>query len=293
MPANIVRDMPMAEYQAVKALSAGGAHALVAECPAVYFHGSPFNPAYEPKNVLEFDIGTAAHLALLEPAELERRVLLVEADNWRAKAATGRREEAYGAGLIPLLPKNLETVQRMAKAVRANEWAAGLLDGAQFEVSYFWTADGAPCKARADIVTYDGEALADIKTAASANPRAIQRAAFDQGHFIRAPWYLDGFEVATGRRPRGYWFIVVGKEEPHPVTVCRLDERAMEWGRMAGRRARRMFARCQRERDWPGYCRAPVTLELPVWAEYQLADDEASGLLTSDDVRRSMEFLAP
>lgn len=289
----IVSGLPEADYHAAPALSASGAWVLANECPALYWHGSPFNPnAAPPENGKHLDIGTALHLAALEPERLRLRTVIVEADDWRTKDARDRRDDVYFAGLVPLLTKDAALVDRLANAIRDNKHARELLDGAETEVSYFWNASGIRCKARADVVCRDGR-MADLKTSANASPDFFRRQAFNAGHFFRDPFYRDGWEIAAGQRVPEYWFIVVGREEPHIVTTCRLDDRAIEWGRLKIGRAMALFRHCRKAGVWPPYCTEPVTLGLPEWAEYRLADEEQAGRFSEADIRRSMEFLAP
>lgn len=305
MTERIVHGMSEADYHNTCALSAGGAWMLANECPAIYWHFSPFNPAAaKSKNGKPMDIGTAVHLAALEPDRFNERVVLVEAEDWRTKDARDARDAAYAAGLVPLLPKDDNLVGRLAVALRANQHAAALLAGAATEVSYFWEADGIPFKARADVIARSG-AIADLKASASASPLFFARQAFSTGHFLRAPWYLDGLNLLGhgGDKPYlDYWFVVVAREEPHLITVCRLDDRAIEWGRLMIRRSIDLFKRCRDRGEWPAYCDGPITLSLPEWAEFRLADREQAGdfrLTTAPDkpmpadVRRGFDFLAP
>lgn len=298
MSERIVHGMSEADYHATPALSAGGAWALANDCPAIYWHTSPFNPSaasFETGKIM--DVGTAVHLAALEPDRLQERTVIVDADDWRTKAAKEARDVAYDTGRVPLLLKDIDLVNRLAAALRANEHAAKLLDGAATEVSYFWRSDdGVDCKARADIITRDG-AIADLKASASASPQFFQRQAMNAGHFLRAPFYMDGWNVLGGNA-RDYFFIVVAREEPNLITVCKLDEQALEWGRMHIRRAMTIFKQCRKHGLWPAYCEAPVTLGLPDWAHYRLADQEQEGRfdpakITRADVRRGFDFLAP
>ncbi|HEX3884783.1 MAG TPA: PD-(D/E)XK nuclease-like domain-containing protein [Stellaceae bacterium] len=283
MSANVVRDMPEAEYHATKALSAGGAWSLANDCPAIYWHSSPFNPDAAPaENAKVMDIGTALHLAVLEPDRLQERTVLVEAEDWRTKAAKEARDAAYEAGLTPLLLKDRDLVDRLANVLRRNEYVARLLDGADTEISYFWDAGGVGGKARADLVTKDCSAIGDLKASASASPLFFQRRAFNAGHFLRTPWYVDGWEASTGKRAE-YWYIVVGCEEPHLVSVLQLDQKAVEWGRMMIRRSLDLFRRCRDRGVWPGYCDRPMRIGLPTWAEYQLADREQEGHFRDGD----------
>lgn len=274
----IIKNMPELDYHASRALSASGAWQIESECAAIYWHGSPFNPdAAPPEQNKVLDIGTAAHLAILEPDRFKERTVIVEAENWRGKAAQEARDDAYAAGKVPLLPADIDKLSDIRYALLGNSYVADLLDGAQTEVSYFWTAgNGVLCKARADIITRDGAVIADLKASASAHPDFFQRRAMASGHFLRAPWYLDGWNMVSDDRAADYWFIVVASKPPHLTTLARLDERAIEWGRIATRRSLDAFKRCQDSGKWPGYAAEPITIGLPVYGEYKLADKEAA-----------------
>lgn len=276
------------DYHAAQALSAGGAWLLANECPALYWHQAPFNPKAEPiAATKEMDLGTAVHLAGLEPKRLATRTRLVDAGDWKTKAAREARDEARDSGLVPLLPKDMAVVATLRDALFRNRHAAELLDGAQTEVSYFWTAGGVPLKARADIISKERREIGDLKISASASPRFFERQAFSLGHFLRVPWYVDGWLAASGKAAV-YWFIVVARDPPHLVTVCRLDERAIAWGRQMIRRSLVLFKHCTAVGRWPGYAEERVTLGLPTYAEYQLADREQAG-----DFSATMELYAP
>jgi hypothetical protein len=239
------------------------------------------------------------HLAVLEPEAFVERVAIVGADDYRTKAARDARDEAYAIGKTPLLTKQLGIIAAMDRAIAANRDAAELLTGGNpddHEVSFFWQDEqtGTPCKARVDRVTDNGRVLVDLKTAACAAPRVWQRGIFNDGHFLRAPWYRDGWEIATGIVPRRYAFIVVEKEPPHVCQVYDLDERALEWGRLVMRRALNRFVECDVAKRWgEGYGRGPITISLPTWAEYQLAERHEDGEFTAADARRSIEWMAP
>jgi hypothetical protein len=291
-----VCDLSMAEYQARKALSAGGAWILSEECPARYWQVSPWNPEAMDVARREFDIGTALHLAVLEPDALAQRVAPINADSYRTRAAQQAREAAHQAGKTPLLDQDFALVGALAAAVRKHRTAARLLDGGRSEVSLFWTDDdtGVPCKARVDRLARDGKHLIDLKTCASAAPRAFAAQAFRDGHFLRAAWYLAGAAIVTGTVPQAYVFVCVEKEPPHVVSCYTLDERALAWGGQVMRRALRRFAVCRDALDWSaGYVRGVTTVGLPAWSEYQLADRDAAGAFSADAIRRGNEFLAP
>lgn len=301
MTDSIIRGLPYAEYAATKALSASGAFVLSEECPARYWQQSPWNPKREPDDRNHFDIGKALHLAVLQPDDLAEAVVIIDAGDYRTNKAKELRDDAYAARKTPLLVKELDIVVAMDRAIHADPYAAALIgDGnpKDNEVSFFWEdpQTGTPCKARADRIA---RAMLDLKTAACAAPTAWQAAAFRDGHFLRAAWYLDGWEVASGDVMRRYAFIVVEKEPPHVVQVYDLAERALAWGRMMMHRALNRFAECSVAGKWSEGYGPPMTIDLPTWAEYRLADREQAGDFSrsarpaSAEVRRGIDFLAP
>ena len=73
-----------------------------------------------------------------------------------------------------------------------------------------------------------------------------------------------------------------------------MTPRALAWGQQLIVAALRKFRACMRAGIWPGYGAGIMPLELPGWAEFQLADREAAGEFTerpsAEAARRSMEW---
>jgi hypothetical protein len=294
----VVRDMGAAEYHAIKALSAGMAITLDRECPLRAWLDSPFNPAQVFEHRTAFDIGTAAHLAVLEPELLAERAVLHEFDTYATKESRGIRDAAWAVGKTPLKPEEWDVVQSIAEALCPSKSAAGrLFTGGHPEVSLTWEWDGVPCKARPDYMPDSVDYLVDLKTANSANPRAVARKAFDEAWYVRAAWYLAGTEAATGKRPKHYSFVVVEKDPPHIAEVYELDDRSLIWGERIIGRVLRLFAECTASGRWPSYCGGkPTIIGLPGWAEFQLADREQAGEFdhpTLAETKQSLDWMKP
>lgn len=287
----------MAGYQAIPALSAGGAWILSEMCPALYWAQSPLNPApLARKNRAEFDIGTAAHLAMLEPLEYGSRVLHVPFETYHKAEAREIRDAAYAEGKTPLKPSEVATVDGVREAVQKRPDVARLFTGGAAEVTHLFEMDGVRCKARPDYLSND--LILDLKTVSSAHPRAAGMAAMRDGWHLRAPWYREAVRAAAGPGERPYLFVCVEKQPPHLIEVYQLDARAIAWGEQIMRRALTLFKRCMAAGEWPGYCgEIPVTLPLPTWAEYQLADREQAGefaeAASAATLARGREWLAP
>lgn len=310
MPPNIIRGMPATDYHAIKALSASGIWALTdvnEGCPAKFWLQSPWNPDREPFDATHFDIGKAAHIAVLEPEKVDAEVVLHGFDEYKTNAAKAARDAAHAAGKIPLKPAEWALVEDIRRAIMADPLARGAFTGeGESEVTAAWTDPvyGVPCKARADRVLDGGRILVDLKTAVSAHPIGWGKAIWQHGYFARAAWYLDAWEIATGQRPEEYWFAVVEKKKPNLTALHKLPDKDIEWGKVINHMAVGTFAECMNRGDWHGYRpigakgpRAFVT-GLPTYAQYQLhdrleADEFKPATLSAADVRRAAKLYAP
>ncbi len=268
-------------YHADPALGSTGARLLVNECPAAY----RLNVS---ESKTEFDIGTAAHLLVLEPDAFGAKVAAIPFDSYRTKAAQEARDAARVEGRTPLLPDQLAAVQAMRDAILADPVAGRAFQGGAAEQSLFWRDPefGVICKTRPDWLPGHGRYLVDIKTSTNANPKKFEKAIAEFGYHQQAAWYLDGVEAVTGTRPARFAFVVVSKKAPHLVTTCWIDDEAIQWGRILNRRARGLFAWCLEHDQWPAFQpdiigqRAAFTVGLPHWAKTDLERRHEAGEFT-------------
>ena len=280
-----LRTLSALDYHSMRALSASGAWLVSEECPAKFLWRSPWNPLWEPEAKSEFDIGVAAHLAVLEPERQAGSIALIDAADYRTTRAREAREAARAQGKVPLLPWQFDIVRAIAGSIRAHPIAGEAFRGGEAEATLIWRdpETGVPCKARPDYLPVHGRWMVDLKTAQSANPRTWRDQAYRLGYHARAAWYLHGAETVLGKMPEEYWFVVVEKEAPYLVRVVSFDREALEWGRRVNRTACALFARSLAENDWPGY-REPghnqdraFRVSLPTWALYHLQDRDEAG----------------
>jgi hypothetical protein len=273
--------MPAAEYHAIKALSAGMIWTMDSECPLKAWLASPWNPDREVETATHFDIGTAAHLAVLEPDLLAECVHAHGFDDYRTRDAKEARAAAYAAGKTPLKPAEFAMVEGMQKAIDANRMAKGLFSNGVAEGTLTWEWNGLACKCRPDFIPAIQGAntvLVDLKTTTTANPKAIARKAANDGWFVRAAWYTGGYKEVTGILPAKYLFVVIEINPPHMIEVYELDERALVYGEQIIMRTLGRAAACLSTGHWPGYGDGGITkLALPAWVEYQRAEREENG----------------
>jgi hypothetical protein len=258
-------------------LSSTGARTLAKGTPAAYWHDR-----HNPKHKRVFDIGTAGHLMVLEPHLFEQKVEIIRGvtakgepkEDYTTADAKAKRDAAYAAGKTPLLPAEAEMVAEMRAVLLADPVAGAAFRGGAAEQSMFWrdAEFGAWRRTRPDYLPPHRRYLVDYKTSVSADPREFGKRMLDYGYHQQAAWYLDGVHAVTGEMPERFAFVVQEKTPPYLVTVCWVDQEAIEIGRELNRFAVGIFAHCLRTGEWPGYRDAPgapprgFSVTLPGWA---------------------------
>jgi hypothetical protein len=256
-------------------LSSGTIKRLLAQSPEHARANHPrLNPDFEPTVDAKFDVGTAAHRFLLEP-ELADRVVVVDAPDWRTKAAREAREAAREIGSTALLEKDWTRVQEMVAAVRARlpelDVTPPLLADGKAEQTVLWEDDGVLCRARVDSLHDDLAAIDDLKTTSSSgNPIDWSRRTFwSIGADIQAVFYQRGIEALTGRKP-AFRFIVAETEPPYAISVFDLAPSAIDLAERKIDHAIRLWRHCLETGSWPGYPRQVASIEVDAWQEVDL-----------------------
>src|SRR2546423_78868 len=216
-----ISGLPAVEYHATRALSASGVWLLAEECAAKFLWRSPWNPLYEPEAKTEFDLGFAAHLAILEPQRQTDSVVLIEAGDYRTTKARETRDAARAAGKVPLLPYQVDIVRAIAGSIRAHPIASQAFSGGDAEVTLIWDdpMTGVPCKARPDYLPAHGRWLIDLKTAASANPRTWRDQAYRLGYHGPPARYLGGAAGVARQTPEEHWFLIIQQRPAYLLTA--------------------------------------------------------------------------
>ena len=218
-------------------------------------------------------IGSATHSAILEPVLFVKEWGRLPEGDGRSTAIKQAKAEMitqFGVGHI-LKPDVYDNILAMRDSVLGNTLPADLLDGADTEVSLYWTENGVACKARIDALPREdsqwGNCVVDIKTTANAHPDEFQRSVFNFSFHLQAQHYLTAAE-----RER-FIFIVVERDAPHCVAVYELDDDALKLGYEDREFLLGQWALCEAEEAaggpdaWPGFpCEEIQELSLPGWA---------------------------
>ena len=269
--ARLVEYLSDAEYHADPALSSSGARKLLApSCPALYRYERE-----NPPTRTTFDFGRAAHAQVLG---VGGPICIVDAEDWRTKAAREARDEAHEAGQTPLLTADYERVKAMAAALREHPRASAMLrpELGRPEVSAFWHDErfGIDRRARFDwlphLVSDEGVMIMpDYKSTASAEPRKFARSIFDYGYDVQAVFYADAVRALGLAEQVRFVFIAQEKTAPYLTAVYELDDYALAVGRARVDEACATFAECTRTGQWPGYPEEIEYVTAPTWLATQ------------------------
>lgn len=296
-------DIPAEDYHQQltpsPSLSSSFARQMIGSCPRKAWFGSYLNPEREAVAKRHFDIGSAAHLVFLQPDEFQEKTAIVDADDWRTKAAQSARDAAHAAGKIPLLPKDVQMLNDMHAALMINPVArAAFVEGVAEETFVAKDAEtGVWLKARVDFRPKHGRWLVDYKTSSSAEPAEVARAIANHRYYMQDPFYRDVVEAVTGERPRQFWFVVQEKEPPYLVTVHAVDAEDVERGSFLNRRAIWQFAECLETGKWPEYADKALITALPPWERERIERgfdrDFDPKALAPETLKRLTDWQAP
>jgi len=271
-----ILDLPAEQYHAdtiadVPTLSNSIAKALCAYSPLHAWTAHPkLNPNFRSKESDRFDLGTTVHELLL--ADDDSRVRIIQANDWKTKAAREEKDEARAAGMLPVLAPKWPEVQAMVAATR--EQLAGLdvhplpfTDGKP-EQTIVWEEDGGViCRARLDWLRDDHTIVDDLKTSSrSANPDTFTRSIFSMGYDVQVAAYTRAVERTVGVTPE-FRFVVVEAAPPYALSVIGLGPAALTIAEKKWRYAVETWRRCLARDEWPGYPSQVCYAELPAWEE--------------------------
>jgi hypothetical protein len=285
MPAGLHFDLPDARYHAddlrdVPTLSSSIAK-LMLRSPLHAWTAHPrLNPNHEPTNRKTFDIGRAAHRAVLGrggdyvaiPGEL-----LAANGAASTKAAKEWIEAARADGLTPLKAEEVDQIGAMADAVDARLRDMGIvLDPARSEVTALGAVGEVWCRCRVDNAPdapmrvpgspTPRRLMIDLKSCEDASPEAARRAVENYGYDLQSAHYAETWHAATGE-DRDMLFVFVEKSPPHEVAAVHLlndPGHSGDWfedarGKTAAARA--LWQECLTTGRWPGYPAGIITLE--------------------------------
>lgn len=262
------------------------------------------NPQWQPDSEKKFDVGNIAHALLMGRG---RQIHLVDADDWRTKAAKDERETALKQGKQPCLRKHMTLGLAMHHAAQQTlsecgiEWREGT--GIHSESTMIWYErppgekitkakkraafkGGLWLRTKMDRVVFNPSHIVvyDYKTTGmSAADGDATRRLYDAGWDIQAAMHARGL---TALHPlmagcTRHVFIVQETDAPYCCNIFELPESVMTGGRKRLERAIALWADCTKKNSWPAYTKRVHPIFYPSWALQRL---EAEGYATATEL---------
>ncbi len=261
--------LPMQDYMKMRGFSNSVAWRVITQ--------SPFHARYSQTAPREeagvADIGTIAHKILLEGSE--EGIALIDADDWRTKAAKELRDAAYAEGKTPLLERKMEPIRDMVAAARkfvAQSEIAGVFDTGNAEVTIDWNDDGLPCKIRPDYLT-DQWHISLKTTPGSANPASwIRRQLTPMGYDFGLMFYERG--LLANNIDVDHRLLVIEQEPPYGCCVVALAPSKREIAGNMVHRAIQIWKNCKATGVYPCYSTETHFAEAAAWEHTEALERE-------------------
>lgn len=277
-------DIPAERYHgdpcAIPSLSSSIAETIVFRTPRHAQHGHPrLNPDFQPdEGNAAMALGSVAHELILGRGG---GIEIVDAEDWRTKAAKEARQAATDAGRTAVLVGTMTDAERIRDAavaeLRARPDCADFFDeGARSEVVGIWhDIGGALCRMMIDRLTPSGT-IYDLKVSGRGlDDRALANS-MEDGYGLRAAFYLRGaaaLHPEMAGRLRYRWIFVESKP-PHAVRVVTADARTLALGDRTAALGIEKWRRCLATGDWPSYPRQVEVIGVNDWAEKRVLERE-------------------
>jgi len=262
-------------------LNASVAKILLAQSPLHAWLAHPrLNPNYTEDHDRAYDLGNAAHACLLGGAD---KLCVIDADDYRTKAAKEARDAAINADKLPVLGKQADKIHAMVDEAR-KAWANNAdldgytLDAGEAEKTLIWNANLAPIhghdltadnpmRGKLDWLSNDKRLTVDYKTTeGSAHPTRWARTGLDQGADVQAAFYLWAVASLFSQADARFVFMVQEAYAPYCCSFVGVSPMMATLGSWKVHKAVGIWIDCLTRNEWPGYPTRICYPDPPAWA---------------------------
>lgn len=263
---NLTAEQYHADPAPTASLSSSIANILLDQSPAHAWLAHPrLNLQYQREENSRFDLGSAAHMMLLE--KRVDKIVRVQADDWRTKAAKEERDNAQANGQYAVLERQYVDIVAMTTAAElylATTELADLLTTGDTEQTVMWQENDLWYRCRPDLMSTDRVICLDYKSTASAHPDFIARQIGRMGYDLQSQFYTRGIKAVTGVKPK-FVFLFQEITQPYACSLIGLSNSYEALGQSKVERAVATWHKCVTTNDWPGYSSKTLYLEPKAW----------------------------
>lgn len=260
----IIPDLPNKEYHAMTDVVSNSYLSRLSTVPA-----AARIPDVDSEEKL---VGRAFHCLMLDTKETFDSLFAIIPDI-NLRITDGKKElevfRFFNKGKDLLTINQYNYILEMMNAVVKHPTACVLLTQGISEQSIFWTDEGTglPCKCRPDrIPDGDNGVILCLKSTRNAGKQSFTNAVVNFGYHTEAAFYLDGYNIASGKKADSFIFIAVEKKPPFRTEVYVLDDDFVGVGRMQYRRLLHIEKACREGGYWPHFLTSDIQeLSCPNW----------------------------
>lgn len=205
------------------------------------------------------DLGTALHVAVLEPARFAKEYVAAPKCDRRTKdgkQAWAEFESEHPAANVMDASDFIDVLKMRESLYRHPIAAAMLRSFGHNEVGVVWQNEetGLQCKGLIDRISpFDGWTwVIDLKKVRDASRHGFSKATKTYHYGAKAAYYLDGCNFVSPRERRFAW-IAIEDYPPYAVAVYEPDDTAIAVGRSKYMRWLRLYQEAIETNTWPGY----------------------------------------
>lgn len=200
---------------------------------------------------IHFDFGNAFECALLDEIEFNRRVAIMNDEEWikvaleqKPELTVPRNSKAYkeqiekfyteNAGKYLIMdkgPDSWEVLQCMLESCYQDKIVQGLIKNTEYQVSLFWSdeATGLRLKARPDICKRKKNVVVNVKTSIDGSPQAFSRDLVKYDYPLQACMEISGcLKAGLMDQVDNYFWLVVEKVPPFNATIYEFAKEDMQ-----------------------------------------------------------------
>lgn len=263
----IIENLPFDQYLAIDAASSSFLKDV---------RRSPAHARY--KEAEDYDtrakeIGSAIHMALLEPERFHEHYLIADADDRRSAKYKGLAMDVGGARVLTI-SEHKRILGMQDSAYQNKRFARLMAMPGRSELSVV-TKDpetGVPIKCRFDWKP-DQPCALDVKKCQDARGSEFTKAITNYSYYMQVAFYSWAWQLETGEKLREFPIVAIEEKSPHGVVLHDLDEVALILGRKHFREALDTYARCLDSGVWPGYEDESELTGVTSWAAMELEDE--------------------
>ena len=262
----IIADLPFDQYLSIEAAS----NSFLKD-----MRRSPAHARY--KEAEDYDtrakeIGSAIHMALLEPDRFHEHYLIADADDRRSAKYKGLAMDVGGARVLTI--SEHKRILGMQDSAYQNKRFAKIMSMPGRNELTVVSKDpetGMPVKIRFDRKP-DQPIAMDLKKCQDARGSEFVKAITNYLYYMQVAFYTDVWFWETGEKLKSFPIAALEEKAPHGLVMHDLDEVAMILGRKHYREALDSYARCMDSGIWPGYEDDSECTSVTSWAAMELEE---------------------